>query len=134
MIKEGHFQNLLAPLFFLLVLTSCTLAPCRGPKEPVVPRTGENAVGPQPEGSKYVWVYRYDNSKQCETIPGVSLEEGQKDLGSIEVFASKKQYDGLMRIQACGAPTGKANTYKILRSDLPAAESSGYQEWKFKTN
>jgi len=121
-------------LLFLLLsffALGCSTKPCRGPAGPVAPKT-EDAVVAQPKSSKFVWVYRYDNSKQCDTIPGISLDEGSKDLGDIRVHSKQKQYDGLMRIQVCGAPTGKANTYKILRTDLPLAESSGYIEWKFK--
>ena len=82
-----------------------------------------------------VWVYKYDQSKQCDTKPGVSIEDMMKDFNDLKVtvLESKKQFDGLMRIQACGAFTGMANMFLISKEDFDKASSRGYQRWDFES-
>jgi hypothetical protein len=80
-----------------------------------------------------VWVYKYDQSKQCQKTAGLSLESMALELKEINVsvFESKKEYDGLMRIQACGAFTGLANKYLIKKEDLDKVTNRGFLQWDF---
>lgn len=109
-------------LFVFNLLMACTHGHC--------PQT--NTSTKDPKATK-VWVYKYDQSKQCDKKPGTSIEVMLKDFKdmSITVYESKKQYDGLMRIQACGAFTGLANVFLIQKEDLNKAVSRGYQTWDF---
>ncbi len=114
---------------FALLGTACSLKHCRGPGDKPLPQknTGKKAL--KTENS--IWVYKYDGGKQCDRRPPVGIKTAQKDLGEIPVLEAKKQNDGLMRIQACGAPTGMANTYKINKADLSDAEARGFKPWTF---
>lgn len=76
-----------------------------------------------------VWVFQYDGSKQCGEAPATPIAEMQKQLGDIPVYGSENKADGLMHIQMCGAPTGKANVYWIDRSRLSDALAKGFKEW-----
>ncbi len=89
----------------------------------------ETAVvaGPQ----DHVRVFKYDGSVQCGTGNGkiISVEEMQTQLSGIKVFAAEKKMDGLMHMQMCGAPAGKANVYEIDRHQLGDATKLGFKEW-----
>jgi hypothetical protein len=37
--------------------------------------------------------------------------------------------DGLMHIQQCGTPTGKANIFEIQKKDLAEVKNFGFKEW-----
>lgn len=78
-----------------------------------------------------VRVFKYDGSLQCNMGEAIALEIMRKELGSIQVYGSKNLSDGLMRIQVCGSPTGKANVYEIDRKDLEAALKLGFKEWTY---
>lgn len=115
-------KKIVVTLFVFLGFTlGCTHGHCPDPKAKVKPK------------AERIWVYKYDQSKQCDLKPGISLESMQKDFNEmkIQVYDSKKQYDGLMRIQACGAFTGLANLFLISIEDLDKANSRGYQQWDF---
>ncbi len=108
-------------LLSLLSLNACTHGHCPDPLDKNKKITDR------------VWVYKYDQSKQCGVNKGVELTKMQKDFDKmgVDVFESKKQYDGLMRIQACGAFTGLANMFLIKKTDLNKVTSRGYQQWDF---
>lgn len=78
-----------------------------------------------------VRVFKYDGSLQCKMGQPIAAAEMQKELGSIKVYSSDNKADGLMRIQVCGAPTGRANIYEIDRNQLEAAIKLGFKEWTF---
>lgn len=90
----------------------------------LTPETGSQ------NGKDFAWVARPDGAKQCENTEGQSLDAGLEELkkAKIDVLESKKGDDGMMRIQLCGAPAGKENTYKIRRKDLAKARALGFQE------
>jgi len=108
-------------IVFALILTSCTHGHCPNP------------LNKNQKVASKIWIYKYDQSKQCEPNQGVAISEMQKDLNEmkIKVFETKKQYDGLMRIQACGAFTGMANMFLIKSTDLNKATSRGFLQWDF---
>lgn len=105
----------------VLLLQGCTTGHCPNPKS-------KNA----PTSSK-VWVYKYDQSKQCDKTEGTTIEVMMKDFKdmAVTVYESKKEYDGLMRIQACGAYTGLANLFLIEKEDLAKVTNRGFQQWDF---
>jgi len=80
---------------------------------------------------KHIKVYKYDGSKQCGQAPAIPLADMQKDLGDIKVFSAENKGDGLMHIQSCGSPTGKANVYEIETRSLEKAKKAGFREWTF---
>ena len=74
-------------------------------------------------------VFKYDGSLQCGMGAAIPLATMAKDLGDIKTFSSVNKSDGLMHMQMCGSPTGKANVYEIDSSQLPAAKKAGFREW-----
>jgi len=92
---------------------------------------GAVAMPQLPGGSdnSKVKVFKYDGSKQCGMAEATPLAKMQKDLKEIKVYSAENLPDGLMHIQACGTPTGKANVYEIDRKDLALAKKYGFQEW-----
>lgn len=77
----------------------------------------------------YIKVYKYDGTLQCGMGEFITIDKMKADLKSIKVFSAQNKSDGLMHIQLCGSPTGKANVYEILKQDLAAAKSYGFKEW-----
>jgi len=77
-----------------------------------------------------LFVYKLDGTKHCEPYAGVSLDSMALELAGagIEVFSSRKGYDGREGIAICGEPTGQINIYEILSSDLAAALSMGFKQ------
>lgn len=76
-------------------------------------------------------VYKYDGTLQCGMGKTTSVADMQKELAGIIVYSAENKNDGLMRIQVCGAPTGKANVYEIDKSSLDKAKTYGFKEWTF---
>lgn len=83
------------------------------------------------EKSETVFVFKYDGSAQCESGSIVSLDKMAQQLEGIKVYSQIKKSDGLMRIQLCGSPTGKANVFEISKKDIKKAKLLGFQIWKF---
>ena len=79
-----------------------------------------------------VRVYKADGSLQCGQGKAIPVSEMQKQLNDIHVFNALNKQDGMMHIQSCGSPTGKANVYEINRKDLDAALKKGFKEWTFE--
>ncbi|RME17898.1 MAG: hypothetical protein D6797_01475 [Bdellovibrio sp.] len=78
-----------------------------------------------------VKVYKYDGSKQCGLDKGIKLEEMEKQLKGIKIYKEFKKNDGLVRVMACGTPTGNANVYEISSKDLEKAKKLGFKIWAF---
>ncbi|MGH1468958.1 MAG: hypothetical protein ACRBBP_08790 [Bdellovibrionales bacterium] len=78
-----------------------------------------------------VLIYKYDGSKQCEEKTGADLDEMAKELSGLKIFSMSKKSDGQMRVQVCGALTGRANVYEVSAKDLPKAEALGFKKWNF---
>lgn len=118
--------------YFLLILSffmlaNCTSGNCRSQKGP------NPDINPAREVlvTEKVKVFKYDGSLQCETGKSITLSDMQKELSGIEVFSSENKSDGLMRIQVCGTPTGRANVYEIKKKDLQMAIDKGFKVWTF---
>ncbi len=79
---------------------------------------------------KRVLVFKYDQTLQCESWKGISLDKMERELAPIEVLSKDKKHDGLARIQVCGSPTGYANVYEIYEQDLEQALAKGFKLWK----
>jgi hypothetical protein len=78
-----------------------------------------------------VWVYKYDGGLQCGMGEEISLEKMRVDLEGIKVFRQEKRSDGMMRIQVCGSPAGRANLYEISKKDVEEAKEKGFKLWTF---
>jgi hypothetical protein len=76
-----------------------------------------------------VRIYKYDGSLQCGMGKSVSVDKMKEELKNIKVISGQNKSDGLMHIQQCGTPTGKANVYEILKQDLTEAKKLGFKEW-----
>lgn len=83
-------------------------------------------------GDESVWVQRPDGSKSCEAGSGTTTEKGGEELqkAGVQVLEKGKGDDGRMHAQMCGIETGKLNTYRIKKADLPKALALGYQQKK----
>lgn len=130
-----------------IALSGCVTGHCRDHKEAAMKKAREEAkasgqtpeaVVPMPPAPAKlekpfdrVRVFKYDGSLQCNMGEAISAEQMKKDLGAIKVYSAQNLSDGLMRIQVCGSPTGKANVYEISRSDLEAAIKLGFKEWTY---
>lgn len=79
-----------------------------------------------------VKVFKYDGSLQCGKAKPVSVSEMQRELKGIAVYSAENKPDGLMHVQVCGSPTGRANVYEIDKSTLEAAKKLGFKEWTFE--
>ena len=73
-------------------------------------------------------VFKYEGSKQCQPGSGVALEAMQQELAKagVEVICAHKSHDGRMRIQMCGADTGKMNVFEIPANQLEKAQGLGF--------
>ncbi|WP_413561551.1 hypothetical protein [Bdellovibrio sp. HCB209] len=124
-------RKLVTMLIPVLILAACSHGDCRGEKRKnsqANPETGA-AVATTSNASDRVKVFKPDGSLQCGQGKRIPVADMQKELGSIQVFSSKNQNDGMMRIQVCGSPTGNCNVYEIDRKDLAAAQKAGFKEW-----
>lgn len=119
-------KNIFFVIFFA-GLVGCTTGNCRSQKGP------NTDINPSREVlvTEKIKVFKYDGSLQCETGKATALSEMQKELKGIEVFGSENKSDGLMRIQVCGSPTGRANVYEINKKDLQIAIDKGFKVWTY---
>ena len=117
----------------LFVLAAgCTQGHCRR-RSDLAPETKEvikEIQGALPKSERRVRVFKYDGSLQCNKGRKIPLTEMAEELSGIRIFSSDNQQDDKMRIQMCGAITGRANVYEILSEDLPKAESKGFKVWQ----
>ena len=97
------------------------------PSAETEPVSAEQSVNAEQEDTReFVEIAKYDGSVQCEH-PGIELGlMAREELKGIQIFGSKKQSDGSLRLAVCGAQTGYLNTYKILKKDLVKARKSGF--------
>ena len=82
--------------------------------------------------ASHVKVFKYDGSLQCGMGKPISLSDMQKELAGIAVYSAENKADGLMHIQACGTPTGRANVYEIEKAQLDTAKQKSFREWTFQ--
>jgi hypothetical protein len=117
------FLSLIA---MVVVCGACSTKPCREVNMTGVPESIQAT-----SESKNVLVYKYDGTRQCGEGQEITLDAMSRQLRDIKIISMSKKYDGMMRIQVCGSPTGHANVYEILEKDLAKAKSYGFQPWKF---
>ena len=125
-------------IFFVTLLSSCTHGSCRRDGEMLAASSNNmpltDSVGTKTDNihePERTFVYKYDGSQQCGLKKGIPVAEMAKSLKSIKVFSQENRSDGLMHIQVCGAPTGRANVYEIYTKDLIKAESFGFKKWTY---
>ncbi len=82
--------------------------------------------------SARIKVFKYDGGLQCGVGKPVPVAEMKKELDGIQIYSSENKPDGLMHIQACGTPTGRANVFEIDRTSLESAIKKGFKEWVFE--
>lgn len=135
----GIITNVISLLVLIPIISSCTHSHCHRKTEvakveaasqggDLGAKASEAALDPKAS----VFVYKYDNSVQCQAGKGVSLEKMAVELKGIPILSQKKKPDGLMHIQVCGSATGMANVYEIPLVQLKAAEMLGFKKWSFE--
>lgn len=74
-------------------------------------------------------VFKYDGTLQCGGGSERSLADMRKELddASVTVLSQRKDSDGMIRIQTCGASTGKINVFVISSEDLESARTLGFK-------
>lgn len=119
-------------LFLALIILSmvaCQSGNCRSNRTESETKTVEAQVSKSPQNR--IKVYKYDGTLQCGMGKAISSTDMQKELNGITVYSVENKNDGLMRVQVCGAPTGKANVYEIDKTSLEKAKTHGFKEWTF---
>jgi hypothetical protein len=110
----------------------CAQGNCRSQAtNPATPAQMEAQMKTTSSAQDRIRVFKYDGSLQCNQGKKIPLEVMAKELGSIPIFKSVNKQDGLMHIQKCGSPTGKANVYEIDSSNLAEARKLDFREWTF---
>lgn len=116
--------------FPILALVACAQGNCRSQVQKNPKEAQLNAAPTSP--SERVFVFKYDGSLQCGQGKAIDVEKMAADLKGIMIYSKANKADGLMHIQQCGTPTGKANVYEIDRKDLAAAQKAGFKEWTWE--
>lgn len=123
---------------WILVLTlftlGCASGNCRSNRETKVDEKKQGEIVNQISNNAQarVKVFKYDGSLQCGQGKAIPVAEMQKELAGITVYSAVNKPDGLMHIQLCGSPTGRANVYEIDKTSLEAAKKKGFKEWTFE--
>lgn len=120
--KKSHILKL-SLLISVLFFMGCATGHC--------PREGDKVIHPADEVNRRVWVYKYDNSKQCEPDSGIDPETMLKDFNGIKVWETQKKNDGQPRVQFCGAYTGNAMLFLVEKKDVSILKTKGYEIWDF---
>ncbi len=113
----------------LLLFVACSTGHCRRGADQVL----EDIEPTPPSGFEQkdlgsIRVAKPDGSLQCNMREGITLESmAKKELKGVNILASEKMNDGLMRIQQCGTPTGMINIYTIPHKDLRVAQKAGFE-------
>ena len=127
-------KNLLALWFLLFFGIACSTGHCRRNESQVLKKIdAKPPTGYEQQDLGNIVVAKPDGSLQCGIREGMKLNQMAKaELEGVEILASEKRSDGLMRIQVCGSETGILNTYTIRHQDLPKAQKSGFIVFKFR--
>ncbi len=86
---------------------------------------------PDVNTTHYAYVFKSDNSKQCDTESGISLEEMAQELTGIKIIDQIKGIDDKQYTASCGTATGRINIYKIAKQDTAFAINKGFAELPF---
>lgn len=122
----GYLRNFKIYLLFFLIfnLLACVSGHCPSEYAHSDPRTVKSR-------SSRVWVFKYDNSKQCEPESGISKEKMLEEFKNIKVWDTQQKNDGQPRVQFCGAYTGNANLFLVDKKDALILKSRGYEVWDY---
>lgn len=118
----------LVALLFSVVLAACTSGNCRSQKTGSAEEKAM-ATAVMAAAGTHVKVFKYDGSLQCGMGKAISLSDMQKELTGLAVYSAENKPDGLMHIQACGTPTGRANVFEIEKSQMDLAKKKSFREW-----
>lgn len=79
-------------------------------------------------------VFKSDGTVQCGVGGELTLADMRTELDAadVTVLSQRKDTDGLIRIQMCGAETGNVNVFVILAEDLKAARALGFAVFEQK--
>lgn len=82
-----------------------------------------------PQQAAPVQVYRSAQVLQCEPASGISLAQAEAELAHAGIAARCGQVaqDGVMRIQMCGADSGRIHLFRVAAHQLAAAKALGYE-------
>jgi len=135
---KRHSMKVLIAIPLLLLFIGCTMKKCREINDPTAKVEQEQSSALAANSSakekkneeKTVEVYQYDGTKQCGQGKEIKIEAMAKRLKSISILSQRSQDDGLMRIQMCGAPTGRIHVFQIPEKKLKIAIKRGFREWK----
>jgi hypothetical protein len=117
-------------LLLFFALSIAVVAQGAGKKSP--PSTAQTPETPPAEASSNVWIFRPDGARSCSPNSGQPLDAGKDELikAGVHVQDGKKDRDGKMHAQFCGADTGGQNSFLIPRTELGMAEALGFKEKK----
>lgn len=75
-----------------------------------------------------VWVSRSDRSRQCAPKSGLPLERARAELerAGVKILDGKRESDGIVHAQVCGAASGYLHRFLIWAADLKKAEKLGF--------
>jgi hypothetical protein len=129
-------------LLSLLLVIGCASGNCRQVQDAQAQQLAAGAPAVKPGdipvtntnagANDKVKVYKYDGSLQCGMGKAIAAGDMQKELKGLTIYSANNKADGLMHIQQCGTPTGKANVYEIDKKDLAEAKKRGFKEWTFE--
>lgn len=114
-----------------ILLAACQSGNCRSNRSESEKGSKKTDVPIASSPQNRTKVFKYDGTLQCGMGKAISISDMQKELTGIVVYSAENKNDGLMRIQVCGAPTGKANVFEIDKSSLDKAKENGFKEWTF---
>lgn len=125
-------MKLILNVLILGILTlGCANTHCRDQKSATTVEAAAAKIQEKTSVSEKVKVYKVDGSLQCGMGKAISVQEMQKEFGTLPVYKAENKNDGMMRIQVCGSPTGQCNVFEIDRKNLDAAIKLGFKEWLF---
>lgn len=80
------------------------------------------------ERDQKVWVVKPDGSKQCAKGGGLTVAKASEELRAkgVIVHQGRNGTDGRMRIQKCGADTGRTVELEISKIDVGIANQLGF--------
>jgi hypothetical protein len=115
----------------LFALIACQSGNCRSNRTDKEKESKKSDALVNTGSQNRIKVFKYDGTLQCGMGKSIPLAEAQKELAGLTVYSADNKNDGLMRIQVCGAPTGRANVFEIDLSALDKAKAMGFKEWTF---
>ncbi len=122
---------------FILLSVACTLV-CLNSYGAAKPSPTHSKNAPSPGltelhvATDEVWIGKGDQATSCNADSGVGLDAMGRDLALAGIKFTQKQklHDANAHIQMCGSDKGVMNVYLIKKSQLPQAQTLGFNEVK----